>query len=299
MPTHIYTRLGDWDGSIRGNTKAAEAALEYPVGDHGQYVWDEFPHAMEYLIYAQLQKGADDQAAAQLKRLRGTANLEPSFKSAFHLSSTQSRFALERRAWDQAAALVPREPASLAWDRFPWAEAITRFARGLGAAHLGKTEEAQAEIERLQQLEDATSKSGETLFARQIEMLRLELSAWLAHVEGQKEKSVTLMRQAADLEETTPKPAVTPGPTLPASELLGDLLMEQEQPAEALAAYERSLKLYPRRFNSLLGAARAAHALRDQTRTDAFSAQLVDVADKETRRPALQEVQSYLTADRK
>ena len=189
MPTHIYTRLGDWDGSIRGNLKAAEAALEYPVGDHGQYVWDEFPHAIEYLIYAELQKGADDQAAAQLKRLRGTAHLEPSFKTAFHLSSTQSRFALERRAWDQAAALIPREPASLAWDRFPWAEAITRFARGLGATHLGKTEEAQAEIERLQQLEDSTSNAGEMLFARQIEVLRLELSAWLAHVEGQRKKA--------------------------------------------------------------------------------------------------------------
>ena len=69
MPTHIYTRLGDWNGVIRGNLRAAEAALEYPAGDHGEFVWDEFPHAIEYLIYAYLQKGADDEAAAQLKRL--------------------------------------------------------------------------------------------------------------------------------------------------------------------------------------------------------------------------------------
>ena len=298
MPTHIYTRLGDWDASIRGNLKAAEAALEYPAGDHGQYVWDEFPHAIEYLIYAELQKGADDKAAAQLKRLHDTARLEPSFKTAFHLSSTQARYALERRAWDEAAALVPRQPASLTWDRFPWAEAITRFARGLGAAHLKKTEEAEAAIADLERLEESASKAGEELFARNIRILRLELNAWLAQVDGQKEKSVALMRQATDLEASTPKPPVTPGPTLPACELLGDLFMEQKQPAEALAAYERSLKFYPRRFNSLLGAARAAHALGDKTLRNAFSAQLIEVADKDTRRPGFQEAQGYLAADR-
>ena len=108
------------------------------------------------------------------------------------------------------------------------------------------------------------------------------------------------MHQAADLEVATPKHAVTPGPTLPASELLGDLLIEQKQPAEALVAYERSLKLYPRRFNSLLGAARAAHANGDQTRAaQIYSTELMGVADKETPRPALKEVQSYLAADRK
>jgi tetratricopeptide (TPR) repeat protein len=94
-------------------------------------------------------------------------------------------------------------------------------------------------------------------------VLRLELNAWLAHVEGQRESSVALMREAADLEASTPKHAVTPGPTLAAYEQLGDLLMEQKQPAEALAGYKRSLELYPKRFNSLLGAARAARALGD------------------------------------
>ncbi len=113
---------------------AAEAALEYPAGDHGEFIWDEFPHAIEYLIYAYLQKGADDEAAAQLKRLRATARLEPTFKTAFHLASTQARNALERRAWSEAALLVSREPATLDWDRFAWPEAIMRFARGLGAA---------------------------------------------------------------------------------------------------------------------------------------------------------------------
>jgi tetratricopeptide (TPR) repeat protein len=294
MPTHIYTRLGDWSAVIRGNLRAAEAALEHPAGLHRELVWDEFPHAIEYLVYAYLQKGADEEAAAQLKRLRATARLEPSFKTAFHLASTQARYALERRAWNEAALLVPREPAILDWDRFTWPEAIARFARGLGAAHLGNVSEARAAGERLEELEATTRKAGEELFARNIRVLRLELSAWVAHVERQGESSVALMREAADLEDSTPKHAVTPGPSLPAHELLGDLLMEQKQPVEALAAYTRSLQLYPRRFNGLLGAARAARALDDKSLSSSFYQELREVADGRTRYLALKEAQEYL-----
>lgn len=293
MPTHIHTRLGDWDAVIRGNLKAAEAALEYPAGDQGQFVWDEFPHAIEYLVYAYLQEGADDEAAAQVKRLHATARLQPTFKTAFHLASTQARYALERRAWDEAAAIVPREPETLDWDRFTWPEAIAQFAHGLGATHLGRLDEAKAAATRLETLEAATRKAGEDLFARNIQVLRLELRSWIAHAEGQQQSSVALMREAAGLEASTPKHAVTPGPTLPAWEQLGDLLMEQEQPAEALASYRRSLESYPRRFNSLLGAARAARALGDQSQAHTFYGALLDLGSGGTRQPALDEARKY------
>jgi tetratricopeptide (TPR) repeat protein len=294
MPTHIYTRLGDWDGSIRGNLRAADAALKYPVGEHGEFVWDEFPHAIEYLIYAYLQKGADDQAATQLKRLRGTEHLEPTFKTAFHLASTQARYALERRAWDEAMAIVPRQPADLDWDHFTWAEAIARFARGLGAAHLGKIDAAKSEAARLEELENATRKAKEELFTRNIGVLRLELTAWIDHMESNSESSLATMRKAVDVETSTPKAAVTPGPTLPAFELLGDLLMEQKQPAQALVAYKQSLELYPRRFNSLLGAARAAHGTNDKVAARTFYKQLLDVANGGTRQQLVTEAKNYL-----
>jgi tetratricopeptide (TPR) repeat protein len=277
MPTHIYTRLGDWNGVIRGNLRAANAALEYPAGDKGQYVWDEFCHAIEYLVYGYLQKGNDRSAAIQIKRLRSTARLEPSFKTAFHLMSIQARYALERRAWSEAAAIVPRQPATLDWDRFAWAEGVARFARGLGMAHERRIDEAKAESDRLDQLEATMQKAGEDLFARNIRMLHLELDAWIAHVEGKQDPSLSLMEQAVALEESTPKPAVTPGPTLPARELLGDLLMEQNQPARALSAYQRSLELYPQRFNSLLGAARAARASGDAVSARRYHVQLLQI----------------------
>jgi len=294
MPTHIYVRLGDWDDVIRGNLRAATAALDYPSGEHGEFIWDEFAHAIEYLVYAYLQKGADQAAAAQVQRLRATPRLEPSFKTAFHLMSTQARYVLERHAWSDAALINPRQPAMLDWDRFPWAEAVARFARGLGMGHLGKINEANSEQERLAELEAVAQKAGEDLFARNIRMLRLELSAWLAHLKGEKAASVETMRVAANLEAATPKHAVTPGPTLPAEELLGDLLMEQKQPREALAAYRRSLALYPRRINSLLGAARAARAAGDSLLARKFYRESLLVADRGARRPDLQAARTYL-----
>jgi tetratricopeptide (TPR) repeat protein len=294
MPTHIYTRLGEWNPVIEGNLRAADAALEYPAGDHGEFVWDEFPHAIEYLVYGYLQKGSDSDAAAQLTRLRATARLEPSFKTAFHLASIPARYALERRAWNEAALIVPREPATLDWDRFAWPEAISRFARGLGAAHLGDVKGAGAAVERLDTLEAVTRRAGEELFARNIRVLRLELDGWLAHAEGRRESSVALMQEAVELEAATPKHAVTPGPTLPAPELLGDLFMEQKRPEEALASYQRSMRSYPRRFNGLQGAARAAAALGDTSLARTYYQELLAVADGGTREPALTEARNYL-----
>ncbi len=181
MPTHIYTRLGDWDGVIRGNLRAADAALKFPAGENGELVWDEFPHAIEYLVYAYLQQGADDEAAKQIERLFATGKIEPTAKTAFHLASTRTRYALERQDFAAAAALVPREPAFIDWDRFPWPEAIAWFARGYGSVRTGDTAEAQRAVARLTELDQHATAAGEDVFARQIRILRLELDAWNAH----------------------------------------------------------------------------------------------------------------------
>jgi tetratricopeptide (TPR) repeat protein len=294
MPTHIYTRLGDWTAVVRGNLLAAEAALEHPAGETGQYVWDEFPHAIEYVIYAYLQQGADIEAAAQLNRLYETPQLEPTFKTAFHLASTRARYTLERRAWREAAALIPRETPGLDWDRFTWPEAITWFARGLSAARQRQGDAARASAERLVALGEKARMAGEDLWARNIHILELEVRAWLAHAEGDEVSSLELARQAADLETSTPKHAVTPGPTLPAHELWAELLLEQGQTAEALAMYRTSLILYPRRFNSLLGAARAAAATGDAVAAREYYQELLTIAVGSGRRTELEEARQFV-----
>ncbi len=295
MPTHIYTRLGDWNSVVSGNVRAAAAALEVPAGERGEFVWDEYPHAIEYLVYAYLQKAADDSATAWLRKLHGTPNLEPTFKTAFHLASTQARYALERRDWNAAAQVVPRMPPNLAWDRFWWAEAIGQFTRGLGAAHLGKGADAAAASARLDTLARASRDAKEELFARNIEMFRLELDAWRAQVDGDAARALTLMRQATELEAITPKHPVTPGPTVPALELLGDLLFEQKKLGEALVAYRSTLARYPNLFNSVLGAARAARGMGDSTQARKYYQQVVKLADGGGRSQIVAEARAFIT----
>jgi tetratricopeptide (TPR) repeat protein len=293
MPTHIYTRLGDWAAVVRGNLLAAEAALEHPAGARGEYVWDEFPHAIEYVVYAYLQQGADLEAAAQIKRLHETPQLEPTLKTAFHLASTRARYALERRAWREAASLIPREMPGLDWDRFAWPEAVTWFAKGLGAAREQWIDEARAAIDRLAALSEKARASGEDLFARNIRVLELEVRAWVAYREGDEAASLRFVREAAELEISTPKHAVTPGPTLPAHELWGDLLVEQRRSAEALAMYRTALNLYPRRFNSLIGAARTAAATGDAAAAHEYYQELLRVAVGSGRGAEMEEARRF------
>jgi tetratricopeptide (TPR) repeat protein len=293
MPTHIYTRLGDWDGVIGGNLRAADAALKYPAGDKGQFVWDEFPHAIEYLVYAYLQEGRDEDAATQIARLMSVTNLEPTAKTAFHLASIPARYALEREDWIAAAAIVPREPASFDWDRSPWPEAIARFARGYGAVRTGNVEEARHEVERINELEDRAGASGEDVFARQIRTLRFELAGWIAHAAHTEEAAISSMQQAIEVEGATPKPPVTPAPTLPASELLGDLMLELGRPQDAVTAYRQSLQRFPRRFNGTLGVARAlAHAGDIAGAVEEYR-ELLRIAEHGTR-PVLREARDFI-----
>ncbi len=289
MPTHIYTRLGDWEAVVRGNLRAAEAALEHPAGARGELVSDEFPHALEYLVYAYLQQGKDWDAHDQMERLLAAAPMQITFKTAFHYASTGARYVLERHAWSEAAAIVPREPRTVEWDRFPWPEAVSWFARGMGLTRSGAMDEARRAHERLRELEAAAERTGEDLFTRNVRVLRLELGAWLAHADGDATTSLSLLREAAELEASTPKHAVTPGPTIPAQELLGDLLMEQGRPGEALTAYRAALEAYPGRFNALLGAARAAWAVEDAESARGYYRRLLEVGGAGDRREALEE----------
>lgn len=293
MPTHINTRIGNWPEVIRGNIKAAAAALNFPAGDHGEFIWDEYPHALEYLIYACLQIGADDSAAVHLNRLHTTDRLEPTFKTAFHLAATKARYALERKAWDEAAGIVPRESKQVTWDKFAWPEAISWFARGLGSAHTGKTGEAIGALRRIEELEAGMMDAKEALFFRNIRVLRLELAAWVAHREGFRDSSVVVMRQAAELETATPKHAVTPGAILPAYELLGDLLLEQGRADEAFAAFKHALELTPFRFNSLLGAARAAASQDSLQIAGKYYRQLLTLVSPGSKRASISEAQAF------
>jgi len=293
MPSHIFVRLGEWPDVIEWNRRSAEAALRSPAGGAVSHHW---LHAVDYLVYAHLQRGEDAEARALLERVRAEeAPFQSTFISAFHLGALPARLAVERRAWDEAAALDPRSPASVDWDRFWWPEALGWFASGLGAVHTGDSPEAVRAVERLAALRDAADGAGEAAFADYIEGDRLVLAAWRAHAAGDADAAVRLAREAAAHEATLQKHPVTPGALYPAAEALGDLLVALDRPEDALDAYERSLATWPGRYHSLLGAARAAHAagLADRARAH-YRALLDATAGATSGRAGLEEAREHV-----
>ena len=268
MPSHIYVRLGEWDEVIEWNRRSADAALEQPAGE---YVSMHYVHALDYLMYGYLQKGQDGNAEAVLEELRSRSGFQPLFGTAYGLASVPARWHVERRDWAGAAALDPRVPETFPWDEFPESEAIGVYARGLGAARTGDTAEAAAAYERLEELEPAAQEEwGDDYWPRQIQVKRGGISAWVALAEGRTDEAVEEMRETAARADELEKSGVTPGDLQPAQELLGDLLMELDRPAEALEAYEASLAKWPGRYHTLLGAARAAEATGDEDLAHAY-----------------------------
>jgi len=298
MPTHIFVRLGDWDQVIAWNERAAEAALAQRVGPEGEFVWDEYPHAVEYLTYAHLQRADDRRARELIDALHGTSALQPSFKTAFHLASTSARYAIERRDWEMAARLEARTPEYLPWDSFWWPEAVTWYARGLGAVHLGDPASGTASLRRLNELESRARAAGEPYFATQIHVLGLEVSAWAAVAAGDRERAIASMGEAVELEEATPKHPVTPGATVPAREMLGDLYFELHAYEDARREYVSVSERTPARFNTLLGLARTAVALADSADAERRYRSLIELAVDGSERDGVQEAASYLRLTR-
>jgi tetratricopeptide (TPR) repeat protein len=296
MPSHIFTRLGMWQQSIDSNTAAEKAALTYiqkalgPGGYDGNTV-----HAMDYLEYAYLQTAQDGPAKAVVDELTGFRQTDAvNLTVAYAVASIPARYVLERRDWTAAASLsAPETGVSL--ERFPWAEAMISYARALGEARTGNITGAQAEVAKLQSLED-NLKGKDTYWANQIEVQRLGAAGILAHVQGDDTKAVELVRAAADLEATMDKYPVTPSSVLPARELLADLLLELNQPDAALAEYKEMLRTDPNRFRSILGQARAAKQSGDTAAAhDAYQKLVALSKPAGSERPELAEAKAYLT----
>lgn len=281
MPTHIYTRRGLWDQSIEFNRRSAEAARRLEQ-DTGLINGHEL-HALDYLAYAYLQRGQYRDAEAVLARIQdlaGPFTPEQRPQMAFAFAAIPARCALERQDWTRAAELRLRQPSHFDWsERFINCDAITHFARALGAARCGRLDSARAEIVALEKLRgQLVAARGPAYWVAEAEAQVLASQAWLQFAEGARENALGLMRRAAVIEAATDKEAVTPGEVLPAGELLGDMLVAAGRPTEALAAYEAMLAAAPNRFNSLHGAGIAAEQIGDAAKAARYFAQLLAVA---------------------
>ena len=299
MPSHIFTRLGLWPDSIASNLASAEAGRQLVARRHPGAASMDTLHALDYLEYAYLQIG-DETAARLVVAEAATAKTfdDPTFAAGYALAAIPARFALERRDWQAAARLEPPS-ATLPWANFSYARAITYFAQAIGASHVGELDRARTALRQLEAIHAGLQKSpiaGPYDWTRQVDSARLAAAAWLEHAEGRNDVAVGMAQAAAELEEMNGKHPVTPGPALPARELLGDMLLEIGRPAEALAAYEASLRDAPNRFNSLYGAARAAELSRNMARAREFYVALLAQCVANSPRPELK--QARLIADR-
>ena len=302
MPAHTFTRVGSWQESIDTNIRSHDVAMQRH--DPGEAL-----HAWDYEMYAYLQTAQD---AAAKKILDGVNEIiaRPAAPAGgradmpampgmpggpaggWAAAAIPARWAIERGAWSEAAALTARPSPQ------PFVEAITRFARALGAARSGKPDLAKAEIEQLIALREKEVQAKDAYWATQLDIQRQAAQGWAFWAEGRKEDALRTLTAAAALEDTTDKSAITPGPIAPAHELLGEMLLEANQPAAALKEFETNLKREPNRFRSVYGAGRAAESAGDRAKARSYYGQLVKICERGDRRarPDLDHARQYVGA---
>jgi len=283
MPSHIFTRVGSWKESALSNAAAAKLAKQGKEPD------DQL-HASDYMVYAYLQLGRDRAARALIDEMAGVTGYNAERNTGpFALAASSARYVLERNDWNGASQL----PVTAS--RFAYTEAMTRFARALGAARLGQLDAAKSEINRLAELRDALRAARDSYWAEQVDIQHAAASAWLLFAQGNRDGALAMLASAADAEDKTDKATVTPGPLIPARELYGTMLLTSGKAQEALASFKAVLEKEPRRLGAMLGAARAAVAAGDAaTARQYYEAALAQIDTADGERPELAEARAYV-----
>jgi tetratricopeptide (TPR) repeat protein len=281
MPSHIFTRVGYWQESIDSNTVSRRVAKEAKE-PHEQL------HAMDYQVYAYLQLG--QKAKAVIDEMMTVAGFtETYFVGPYALAISPARYVVERGDWNAAAALSVR-PSPLAH-----IQAITHFARALGAARSGNPEAAKADIVKLGELRDKLVAAKDGYWSGQVDIQSKVASAWVLDAEGKHDDALKAMSVAADAEDATEKHPVTPGVPKPARELYGVMLLERGMPKEALAAFEAVLKKEPNRLGAYVGAAQAAEKSGDNVKAREYYGKIVAIAgDADKTRTEVADARAFL-----
>ena len=285
MPSHIFTRVGAWSDSVALNRRSADAArLEGSLVD--AY------HAADYMLYAQLQMGRDQAARRVMEEFKSSGGIGlPQFAGPYAAVAMPARLALERGDWASAAQLPMQGSA------FAQCEAITSFARALGAARRGDVAAAEQDSLQLEARHKALLDAKNSYWAKEVEIQRIAVAAWVARAKGQDQDGLRLMRAAADMEDGNEKHIVTPGRVVPARELLGDMLMSLNQPTAALKEYELSQVREPNRLRGYAGAIAAADAAGDRAKAREQSARLVELTrDADTTLPEVTRARALMAA---
>jgi tetratricopeptide (TPR) repeat protein len=283
MPSHIFTRVGYWNESIASNKESARIAKESGE-QHDQ------AHGMDYLVYAHLQLAQDKQARAVVDELTKVEFKSELFPGIYAAAASPARYVFERGDW-KAAAELPVRPS-----KFFYADAITYFARAVGAARSGNPDAGKADVAKLVELRDKLKESNDAYWSNIVDIQGQVATAWLLHAQGKYDEALNALGAAAEAEDKTDKHPVTPGPLAPARELYGAMLLDRGMAKEALAAYEAVLKKEPNRLAALVGAAKSAKVSGDQAKAREYSGQIArQTADADSARAELIEIREATT----
>ena len=278
MPSHIFTRVGSWEESINSNKRSAGLASQAEGTSKNGEARDQRLHALDYLEYAYLQSGQVKNAKAILEEVKSLPPVPGmTLTGNYATAAIPARYTIELGKWQEASDLRARSEGAL------WTQAITWMAVGVGSARSNHLEHAAQAEQTLAALRDAIAKQNNTYWSNQVEVQRREVAGWIAEERGKHEDGLTMMRSAADLEDSMDKDAVTPGAITPAREMLAELLLLARRPQEALTEYEVVLKIAPKRFNALSGAASAAKASGNASVASRYFQELVQISVGEER----------------
>ena len=296
MPSHIFTRLGLWNESIKSNIDSANSAVCYAESVNPNANWVSEIHALDYLVYAYLQMGDNVRAQTEMNKMIEIKEVFPSdhFASAYALIAVPSRLAVENKDWQLATELeLPK--TNLDWNKAPWPKAMLHFSRALGFTNTGNSTAAQKELDILIDLRERLNEAKNSYESGQVTIQIESIRGWIEYSKGNTEKAIEYMKLASKLESETTKAAVTPGEIIPAEELLADLYMLTGKHKEALKSYELNLKGRPFRFNGLYGAAKAAQKLDNNELAAYYFEKLIKVSeDVNSSRPELSEAKDFL-----
>jgi tetratricopeptide (TPR) repeat protein len=283
MPSHIFTRVGYWRESIASNAASARAAKA------GKEPHDQL-HSMDYLVYAYLQVAQDKEARAVMEEMVALTGYNPAVRTGpYAVAASQARYMMERGDWRGAAGLQVQP------SRFAYVDAVTHFARALGAARSGNLDAARSDIARLVELRDKLQQAKDDYWTEQVEIQRQIATAWVLNAENKQADALAAMSAAADLEDKTEKSVVTPGWLLPARELYGAMLLERGMSKEALAAFEATLAKEPNRLGATVGAGRAAGKLGDAAKARQYYAKAVALTEgADASRPEVAEARAFI-----
>ncbi|HEY6734441.1 MAG TPA: hypothetical protein VI256_11715 [Roseiarcus sp.] len=296
MPSHIFSTLGMWQDAIRSDLASVDAYNSLGARADTAASVNGAPnplafHSLDFLTNAYLQLGQDRRAKAIVDARNSMSGYPASIRYSGHtaFAAIPVRYAIERSAWAEAAALQP------ALTPYPQAESITWFGRALGAARSGDLAGARLDLAEIARLREQLASAHDSYWTEQLDIQRKAAGAWIELGEKKLDEAIESMREAADREDRTEKHVAMENRLSPMRELLGELLLEANRPGEAAREFELSLRIAPNRFRSLAGAGQAADMSGDRARARIYYQQLVALArDTDTERPALTRAREFL-----